>query len=232
VKEVIENTMKERDTEINLKKEKIHQLEGTNKILVATSDKLKTTTSKLASTESELKTVTSKAEELDKQKTEVIAQLKKTEGERDEAQQKLAQWDIVNIPPGQVKATIEKLKKTEGERDAIDKENKILTRKAGELQARLDFLDGKAGGPPPQLPLTLKGKVLAVDEKFQFVVLDFGTEQGAKERGELIVSRNGNMVGKVAIATVDQNRCIANIVPGWQKGSLMEGDMVIAALVN
>jgi hypothetical protein len=232
VKEVIVTTQTERDTEQKAKNDKIAELAKTNKTLKDTSDKLKTTETTLAKTASDLQTVTAKADDLDKQKTELMALLEKTKGERDTAQQTLAQWDIITLKPDQVKGMIAELTKTKEERDAFVAENKILIKKKNELQARLDVIFNPIDAPPPQLPLTLKGKVLAVDEKFQFVVLDIGTDQGALARGELIVSRNGNMIAKVSIATLEQNRCIANILPGWQKANLLEGDAVIAALVN
>lgn len=232
VKDVIVTTQTDRDNEKKAKEDKIAELAKTTKTLKDTSEKLKTTESTLAKTASDLQSVTAKADDLDKQKTELMALLEKTKGERDTAQQTLAQWDILNLKPDQVKAMIAELTKTKEQRDAFIAENKIMIKKNSELQATIDRYLNKFDAPPPQLPLTLKGKVLAVDEKFQFVVLDIGSDQGALTRGELIVSRNGNMIGKVSIATVEQNRCIANIVPGWQKSSLLEGDAVIAALVN
>jgi hypothetical protein len=34
-------------------------------------------------------------------------------------------------------------------------------------------------------------------------------------------------VGKVKIVSVEPNRSIANIMPGWKLGEIMEGDQVI-----
>ena len=75
--------------------------------------------------------------------------------------------------------------------------------------------------------LRLKGKVLATDPKWDFVVLNVGEDQGVLENGELLVNRNGKLVAKVRVRTVEKTRCIANIVPGWKIGEVLEGDSVL-----
>jgi hypothetical protein len=42
-----------------------------------------------------------------------------------------------------------------------------------------------------------------------------------------MVSRGGKLIGKVKVATVHAERSIANVMPGWKLGELMEGDQVI-----
>jgi hypothetical protein len=82
---------------------------------------------------------------------------------------------------------------------------------------------------PVFLPASLKGKVLVADPKWNFVVLDIGGEQGVLEYGELLVNRNGRLVAKVVVRSVQKDRSIANVLPGWELGEVMEGDMVIPA---
>jgi hypothetical protein len=60
-------------------------------------------------------------------------------------------------------------------------------------------------------------------------VLDIGENQGVQEYGELLVNRNGKLVAKVKIRSVQKDRSIANVLPGWQLGDVMEGDQVIPA---
>ena len=74
---------------------------------------------------------------------------------------------------------------------------------------------------------TIRGKVVAVDPKWSFVVLDVGADQGVKERGVLLVSRNSKLVAKVKVTSVQATRSVANIVPGWKIGELLEGDVVV-----
>ena len=77
------------------------------------------------------------------------------------------------------------------------------------------------------LPRTLQGKVTAVDAQFDFVVLDIGESQGAREHGELLVSRGEKLIGKLRILDVKKDHSIANILPGWKQGEIQTGDFVI-----
>ncbi len=230
VRQKMIETMNQRDQEKKDKEIAQADAKKTHAELTATQGKLKSTEIKLASTEAELKTVTAKADELDKQKTELTAQLEKTKADRDTALQQLMRWDLLGMTVDQIKQLAIDKKQMTVERDAIAKENKILIQKRNELQAKIDYFFGPDG--VPSLPVGLKGKILAVDPKFQFVVLDIGGEQGVIERGEMLVNRNGKMIGKLRIATVDKARCIANILPGWKQAELMEGDQVITTSSN
>ena len=104
---------------------------------------------------------------------------------------------------------------------------KGLQRKVGKLETRLAVFENP--DKPVLLPSDLRGKVLVMDPKWNFVVLSVGEDQGVKEQGELLVNRNGRLVAKVKVRSVEKNRCVANIVPGWQLGDVLEGDQVIPA---
>jgi hypothetical protein len=47
--------------------------------------------------------------------------------------------------------------------------------------------------------------------------------------GELLVSRNGDLVAKVVVTRVEKDRCVATIKPGWRLGEIVEGDHAIPA---
>jgi len=59
--------------------------------------------------------------------------------------------------------------------------------------------------------------------------LNIGEDQGALQDAELLVSREGKLVAKVVIRSVEKDRCIANILPGWRIGDPIEGDEVTPA---
>src|SRR6266850_489176 len=67
------------------------------------------------------------------------------------------------------------------------------------------------------------------DPKWQFVVLNVGEDQGVLEHGELLINRDGKLVAKVKVSSVQKDRCVANVMPGWQIGEIFEGDLVIPA---
>ena len=77
------------------------------------------------------------------------------------------------------------------------------------------------------LPRTLQGEVTAVDAQFDFVVLNIGESQGAREHGELLVSRGEKLIGKLRILDVKKDHSIANILPGWKQEEIQTGDLVI-----
>jgi cell shape-determining protein MreC len=68
-----------------------------------------------------------------------------------------------------------------------------------------------------------------VDPKWEFVVLNVGEDQGVISDGELLVSRQGKLVAKVIVRSVEKDRSIANLVPGWKLGEMIEGDDVSPA---
>jgi hypothetical protein len=60
-------------------------------------------------------------------------------------------------------------------------------------------------------------------------VLNIGENQGVLPDGELLVSRDGRLVAKVIVRSLEKNRCIANVMPGWKLGEVIEGDEVSPA---
>ena len=145
--------------------------------------------------------------------------------ERNSAQEELAGFKALDVKPEQIKKLVTDLGQTTKERDAFAGENEVLLRNNLKLQSDLK----KYINPdePVAMRVGLKGKVVAVDAKWSFVVLDVGTEQGALERGEMLVNRNGKLVAKIRITTVERNRCIANVLPEWSWSNILEGDQVI-----
>ena len=81
--------------------------------------------------------------------------------------------------------------------------------------------------PPEFPPAGLRARIVGVDPKWNFVVLDIGLEQKAQPKWNLIVSRGSKLVGKVQITTVLPGRSVANILPGWKLDELLEGDLVL-----
>ena len=225
VQDIIVSTRTERDDfHKDRDKEKGEKVVALGKLKKTEAELAKTKT-KLCETEADLKTATAKVIELDKKVTDMTAVLEKTKADRDAAQQELARWDGLGVKPEEVRAMMANKAKAEKERNALVAENKILLDKIKGLDAELaDYRDPNRIIPEP--PGT-KGKIVAVDPKFNFVVLDIGRDKGILERGELLINRNGKLIGKVRIATVKDNRSIANIIQGWQQAEVMEGDQVM-----
>jgi hypothetical protein len=195
--------------------------------LKKTKADLDSTKKELATTKGQLDEANGKVADLDKKNTDLTAELEKTRADRDTAQQELEQWHLIpgGLKPPQIAAMIDELAKAKQARDTYIAENKILNDKVLELDTRWKKYFGDEG--PVILPAGLKGKIVAVDPKFDFVVLNIGKDQGVLERGEMMVNRGGRLLGKVRIASVQKDSCIANILPDWKGGEVMEGDEVL-----
>jgi hypothetical protein len=104
-------------------------------------------------------------------------------------------------------------------------ENTILLSQIEKIGVELSRYTGTS--VKVSLPQNLHGTVTAVDAQFDFVVLDIGESQGAREHGELIVSRGEKLIGKLRILDVKKDHSIANILPDWKQGEIQTGDLVI-----
>ncbi len=185
---------------------------------------LTTTQTELAATKTQLAEATSKATEAENRATKFAGDLTKATKERDDARQKLSGWEDLGKPLATVKTTLAQFARVKEERDAFEEEKKILTRTIQKLEFRLAQLLDEA--PKVEMP-GVKGKIISVDPKYEFVVLDIGVNQGAKEYGELLINRKGRLVGKVRILSVEPDRSIANIIPSWKQDEPFEGDEVL-----
>jgi seryl-tRNA synthetase len=75
----------------------------------------------------------------------------------------------------------------------------------------------------------LEGQVLAVNQGWNFVVLSIGDRQGLLPNAQMVVLRNGEMIAKLKVTSVEKGTSIADIVPGTtSRGArVMPGDRVI-----
>ena len=202
--------------------------------LAKTRDDLKKTTAELKQTQTTLQATTeqkdtavAEAASQTKRADKLTDDLNKTRKERDDAQAELAAFRATGLTPDQISAVNTQNKTLQKTVAGIEAENKLLGRKVTDLQTKLArYTDPEK---PVYLPAALKGKILVCDPKWNFVILNVGGDQGVLEYGELLVNRNGKLVAKIKVSSVQKDRCVANVVPGWQIGELIEGDQVIPA---
>ncbi|MGO8839354.1 MAG: hypothetical protein ACLQAH_13020 [Limisphaerales bacterium] len=162
-----------------------------------------------------------------KRADELSDKLAKTSQERDDAQTKLAAYVATGVSAEQV-GKLNKLLKDQGEAlDIANEEKLVLQRTVNRLQVRLNKYEGT--NQVVTLRADLRGKILVVDPKWDFVVLNIGQDQGVIDDGELLVSRDGRLVAKVIVRSVEKDRSIANVIPGWKLGEVIEGDEVSPA---
>jgi hypothetical protein len=223
----IQTIIQDRDTNKENWDKETKRANKLNKDLGDTKTKLTATEKTLSQTQTELTSTKSSLEDEKKRAKGLQDNLEKTKADLLASDQELSAWKALGIAVEGVRGLIDSEKKLRAESQVLVAENKIMGKKLVETLAELDRY--RIGNPDNDLPLpaTVRGKVVAVDPKWSFVVLDVGADQGVKERGVLLVSRNSKLVAKVRVTSVQASRSVANIVPGWKIGELLEGDLVV-----
>ena len=81
---------------------------------------------------------------------------------------------------------------------------------------------GKAG---------VRGTVLAVNQAYNFVVLNLGGRQGVEANAEMLVLRDGTLIAKIRISSVEPSTAIGDIITSsLERGvQVQPGDIVIYA---
>jgi hypothetical protein len=227
VKEKVVNLATDRDNERDMKQKAQTELAKTKDDLNKTTAKLKTTETELTSTKDELAAAAKRIQSVIVERDNTRKQLDDTRKERDDARAELASYQATDLTPPQIIAMNKQYK-------SLQAENQFLARVATDRAQKIRALTNelaiyKGEDVIVTLPADLKGKVLVTDPKWNFVVVNVGQDQGVLERGEMLVNRNGRLVAKVIVRSVQKDRCVANIMPGWQLGEVMEGDLVIPA---
>ena len=218
---------KQRDDENSAKKTALGELATTRTTLKKTQGDLATTQQELSDTKSERDKAVARADAQEKRASDLSDKLAKATAERDDALNQLAEYKASDLTPEQVVKLNKSLKDAQMQIAAINEEKTVLQREYLATKTKLYALIGP--NTEIKLPASLKGQILVVDPKWDFVVLSIGGDQGALEDGEMLVSRDGKLVAKVIIRRVDKDRCIANVMPGWKLGELIEGDVVTPA---
>lgn len=216
-------------------------LKTTQDTLASTKTDLNNTKSTLAKTESDLKRTAQqlavavaerdkavKAEALAQQRAQKLTdEMTDVRKKLDDAQAELAAYKVAGMTPLEVANANKQIKELQNTLNGLRGENKILGTTIRNLKSELAIY--RDPDSRPSLPATLHGKVVVYDPKWEFVLLDVGEDQGVLVNGELLVNRDGKLIAKVIVRSIQKDRCIANIVSGWKYGELIEGDSVIPA---
>jgi regulator of replication initiation timing len=225
------------------------KLETTKQTLQTTRDELGATTTKLQTslanerearlqaedlrtqldtTEVALEETRARATQQQNRADELEVRLNDTTRSRNEFETQLSEWKTLGRTPQEVQQVLEENSRLTIDMAAMSQENLVLQRERRRLVERLSVYEGEI--LKVELPTGLRGRVLAVDPKFEFVVLDIGEQDGVLERGEMLVNRSGKLVARVRIMSVQTNRSVANVMLDWKQAEIMEGDVVTVGL--
>ena len=189
-------------------------------------DNLETAEQELAATTTELQSTAAALAEQRKRADDNFDTLAVRTSERNQARAELAAYRATGVGPAEIQAQADELKTVSAERDTYIVENGILLRSIQQLEYDLSRYEGTKE-PEVPLPVGLKGRIVAVDPKYDFVVLNIGEADGVLQNGKMLVNRDGKLVAKVRITKVESNRSIANIMPEWKQAEVSEGDQVL-----
>jgi len=217
----------QRDDENKAKHEALTELDTTKKTLTKTKAQLTQTQQQLADAQAQRDKAVATASEQTKRANDLSEKLTQASQDRDDARNQLAAYTVTGLTADQVSKLTRSLKDSQNAIEALNLEEGKLMRTIGRLTNEL----AKYTEPDNDVKLRadLRGKIVVVDPKWQFVVLDVGEDQGIIKDGELLVSRDGKLVAKVIVRSVEKGRSIANLMPGWTFGEVLEGDMVSPA---
>ncbi|MDE3068207.1 MAG: hypothetical protein KGJ60_11730 [Verrucomicrobiota bacterium] len=227
VRDEITTLIQQRDNYHGQRDQVQSELTQTNKVLVATQGTLKQTQQDLADAKAARDKAIAAADAQTKRAQDLSDKLGKTSQTLSDTQAKLEAYVATRLTPDQVMTMSKTLRNSQDALDVATQEKQILQHAVEHLKNELAKYVGT--NAPITMRADLRGKVVVVDPKWEFVVLNIGDDQGVKQDGQMLVSRDGKLVAKIIVRSVQKDRSIANIVPGWQLGEVFEGDIVTPA---
>jgi predicted RNase H-like nuclease (RuvC/YqgF family) len=196
-------------------------------------------------------TESAKIEENDKRIAGAEAELVKTQTEKADLQSKLQANEAqimqlqkrldeltktpANPNPGapsaaELQAQLEDARK---QLDSAESEKALLAEKM-QPTAESRGLQEAVKRREPAFRGSIRGRVLAVNQAYNFVVLNLGQRNGVEANTEMMVLRGGNLIGKIRISSVEPATAIGDIVgKSLARGvQVQPGDIVIYAGSN
>jgi len=172
----------------------------------------------LSDTKTALDTKVAEAAEQRTRAEELFSKLETNTKDLTEARRELGRWQVLGIQPNQIEDIKKSLRDAEAQRDSERVANTALNKLFAQAQKELETFKNPDG--EVKLPAGLKGTVTAVAAANDFVILDIGSAKGVIKGGKLMVRRGSQLITKVRIVTVQENQCIANVLPEWTQGGL------------
>ena len=203
------------------------EIKGREAAIAAEKAKIAANESRVAGAEAELV-------KLQVEKAALQAKLQAKETEIANLQKQIDETRPASVNPG-APSTVElqaQLDDSRHQLDSAEREKGLLSEKMQSIAARSSQLEeekkrravvaGKIG---------VRGTVLAVNQAYNFVVLNLGARQGVEPSSEMLVLREGSFIGKIRISSVEPATAIGDIVTSsLARGvQVQRGDIVIYA---
>ena len=196
-------------------------------------------TAKVAETESKITKAAAELAQVQKEKTDLQTKLQSNETEIAALQKRIEEGGAKPTEtnpgaasPAELQAQLEEARRL---LDGAEREKVLLSDKLGSLQDRSVRLEGETKRKETSVGrLGVRGTVLAVNQAYNFVVLNLGGRQGVEPNSEMLVLRGGTLIGKIRISSVEPSTAIGDIVTSsLARGvQVQPGDIVIYAGSN
>ena len=114
--------------------------------------------------------------------------------------------------------------------DSAEREKEILSDKLQTMQERVGQMeDDRKRRIAARSKPGVRGTILAVNQAYNFVVLNLGGRHGVEPNTEMLIVRGGTLIGKIRISSVEPATSIGDIITGsLARGvQVQPGDIVI-----
>ena len=194
----------------------------------------------LAETEGKAARAEAELAKASSEKAELQEKLQITQTELAQLQKRIEEMDgkgLMPTPlPGSSVAELQaQLDDARRQLDAADKERTLLLEKGKQQPQQQQGATAveqtvKHRDPAARKP-GVSGTVLAVNQAYNFVVLNLGARQGVESNSEMLVLRRGALIGKIVISSVEPATAIGDIITNsLARGvQVQPGDSVIYA---
>jgi hypothetical protein len=194
---------------------------------------------KVAEREGNASKVEAEVAEVQKEKAELQAKLQANESEVATLQKRIEEAGAKpsDSNPG-APSTNElqaQLDETRRLLDSAEREKTFLAEKLRNTKERSTQLEEEVKRRDTSAArLGVRGTILAVNQAYNFVVLNLGGRQGVEANSEMLVLRSGTLIGKIRISSVEPSTAIGDIVTSsLARGvQVQPGDIVIYAGPN
>ena len=197
--------------------------------LAKTDDELKATKSDLADAQQKITDANQQAQAAQSQLAAAQAKASELETKEAAAEQKANEATAkLSDVQAQAGAASDAAKAAQVKADQLDKEKRGVQDELAQAKAEVSRLNdviqrSQTGVQPPGI----SGKIVSVNRNWNFVVLNIGEKDGLVEKGELIVSRNKVVIGRIRVVSTEANTAVADILVNTLQGQIEPGDDVL-----
>lgn len=202
-------------------------------------EKAATVSAKFAETEKRMASVEAELIKSQSEKASLQTRLQTNGGELSQLRTRLA--ELTARSPGTRKtagpsaAELQtQLEETRQQLDEAEREKTLLSERVRERDESSPVVAERSNRRKSALPAGLRGTVMAVNQAYNFVVLNLGSRQGVEPNSEMLVLRRGTLIGKIRVSSVEPATAIGDIMSSsLARGvQVQPGDIVIYAGAN